>query len=114
MNEPKLEGFWYSSREPHFPMPIPSVLSDDEAKKIHDLIKQKERTAYLCLYRGMSPSRLEKSHVGNGTYETPEWHWPEGFAEHYVLKHKVKPTDEFLKFIGYNDEQAQTDSTNDM
>ena len=104
MSEPRKEGFWYSKREPHFPMPTPYILTEAEAKKIFDLIKLKEQSAFLCLYRGMSPSRIKDGeYVGNGTYETEEWHWPQGFAEHYVLKYRVRPTEEFLEFIGYSD-----------
>lgn len=98
-----LEGFWYSVREPHFPMPVSNILSTEQAEKIFKLIKTKEAKAYLIRYKGMSPSRIEKCYVGSGTYSYGKWSWPEGFAEHYVLKHKVKPTDEFLDFIGYSD-----------
>jgi hypothetical protein len=38
----------------------------------------------------------------SGGYELEGWIWPGDFVEHYVLTHKVRPTDEFLKWIGYD------------
>jgi hypothetical protein len=49
------------------------------------------------------PPKVEcpKSPNGKHEYQLDGWKWPEDFAKHYVLDHKVKPTDEFLIFIGY-------------
>lgn len=100
--EPKIEGYWYSRSESEYPMPIANVLTEDQAKAIYALIKRKEGSARVLHYKGMSFSRIEPTVVvGTKEFVTDAWRWPEGFAEHYVLKHKVKPTAEFLAYIGY-------------
>ena len=99
----KIEGYWYANlfglRE--YPMPEPNVLTQEEAQKIHDLIKVKEKTAKITRYRGWSSSRITQERLGSTEYRTDEWLWPCDFASHYVLEHKVKPTDDFLEYIGY-------------
>lgn len=94
------EGFWYSEHEPHFPKPVPYVLTEAQAELIAAAIKKRERRAALIRYRGMAKSRIDNTFVGSGTYRTDMWEWPQGFAEHYVQKYRVKPTDKFLKYIG--------------
>lgn len=95
----KYEGFWYSKYEPNWPKPVPDVLTDEQALKVYNRIKQKEKTARATRYRGWSTSRIDGTHVGCTEYESGGWRWPEAFAPHYVLKYKVKPSDEFLKFL---------------
>lgn len=100
----KVEGYWWSKHEPQYPVPVPNVLTVEQAKQIYNLIKRKERSARHIQYRGWSTSRVDKkTHVGSGEYLTEKWIWPAGFAEHYVLLHRVKPSDEFLNFIGYRE-----------
>lgn len=84
-----------------YPTPIPNVLSEDEADEIYRLIVQKQNNATLVSYRGFSQSRITGERLGNKEYHTDEWIWPADFGPHYVLTHKVRPTDEFLKWIGY-------------
>lgn len=97
----KIEGYWYSEYEPQYPMPKPNVLTQEEAEDIFMKIIEKEKGARKTNYRGWSKSRINGERLGSGEFETTEWKWPEDFAEHYVLKHKVKPSDEFLKYIGH-------------
>jgi uncharacterized membrane protein YgcG len=66
------------------------------------LIKSKERLAKKVAYKGIAHSRIDNSTVGSEEYELNNWVWPAGFAEHYVRDNKVKPSDKFLQFIGYN------------
>ena len=80
---------------------IASNLTEEEAKTIYDLIVQKQKIAVKHYYRGPSTSRITGEMLGYDEYQTVEWRWPGDFAEHYVLKYRVKPTDEFLKYIGY-------------
>jgi len=101
MREQRIEGYWYSKYSPEYPMPIANILSDKEAEEIYNLIRKKEENANKVLYRGWSCSRITGESLGNAEYSTNEWSWPGDFSEHYVLKHKVKPTDDFLKYIGY-------------
>lgn len=103
----KQEGFWRSSHgyatdiEKNYPMPVANVLKESEAKEIFDLIVKKQNGAQKNRYRGLSGSRITGELLGCVEYETDEWVWPGDFAEHYVLTHKVKPTDEFLTYIGF-------------
>lgn len=93
----KLEGFWSDINKP-----IPNELTLDEANKIFHLIKIKEKSARKKRFKGPAFSRLDKNiEVGSAEYSLNNWSWPAGFAEHYVLKHHVKPSESFLKFIGY-------------
>jgi len=96
-----IEGYWYNKYSPEYPMPIPNQLTDLEASQIYDLIVEKQKTANEVRYRGFSQSRITGETLGCAEYQTTDWTWPADFAPHYVLKHKVRPTDEFLKFIGY-------------
>ena len=102
MSEKKIEGYWNSKKEPQYPMPIANVLTEHEAKKIYYLIKIKEKEAIKSAYRGLSPSRITNETLGNKEFSTDKWIWPGDFAKHYVLEHKVKPSADFLKYIGYD------------
>lgn len=118
----KIEGYWKESDDKiklesqihpgvfleriipaktNYPIPIPNVLSQEEAKIIYNLILEKEKTATKVAYMGDTFSRITGEILGNLEYEKDEWIWPGDFAKHYVLENKVKPTDEFLKYIGY-------------
>lgn len=100
----KIEGYWYeeyTELDKTYPMPIPNVLSEKEAEEIYNLIKEKETAANVVRYRGYSASRITGERLGSAEFATDEWIWPDYFAKHYVLTHKVKPTDAFLKYIGY-------------
>ena len=99
--EPKIEGYWYSEYEPQYPMPKANVLSDSEAQEIYDLIIEKQKTARVNSYKGSSTSRITQERLGSREFQTSEWRWPKDFAKHYVLDHKVKPTNEFLEYIGW-------------
>jgi hypothetical protein len=85
----------------NYPTPISNVLTEEEAQTIYDLIREKERIANCYGYMGLSASRITGERLGNKEYELNEWIWPGDFAEHYVLTHKVRPTEEFLKWVGY-------------
>lgn len=99
----KIEGYWKATNKScKLPMPMPNQLLSEQAENIYHLIKKLERSAYKVQYRGPSMSRIEKNViVGSAEFSKDGWAWPAGFAEHYVLKHRVRPSDEFLQFIGY-------------
>lgn len=118
MNKKKIEGYWKSEYSPQYPMPIPNQLTVTEAKKIYSLIKKIEdkcksnsewcnnpdwdNSKYIVQsYRGFSQSRITGERLGRSEYETPEYRFPEDFGSHYVLKHRVKPSHDFLKYIGF-------------
>lgn len=111
MNEPdkletneKIEGYWYSKHEPDYPIPITNKLNEKQANDIYILILEKEKLANQENYCGYSTSRITGENLGNIEYNFNDWCWTGDFAKHYVLEHKVKPTDEFLEFIGYPNE----------
>ena len=97
----KIEGYWYSELSSEYPMPVKDVLTEQEAIKIYGLIKLKEEEARLIRYKGPTRSRITGEYLGSREYATLEWRWPADFAKHYVLENRVKPTDEFLDYIGY-------------
>lgn len=97
----KIEGYWYSQYETQWPKPIPNALTESEAGEIFSLIKKKEKEMRRVGYKGYSKSRFTGERLSSYEFESKEWVFPELFAEHYVLLHRVRPTDEFLKFIGY-------------
>ena len=98
----KIEGYWWSKYHTEYEVPVPDVLTEGQSEKIYSLIKEKEKSATRTLYRGFSISRIDnKTIVGSAEFSTDKWIWPDGFADHCVLKHKVKPSNEFLEYIGY-------------
>ncbi len=103
LNGKRIEGYWYSKDSPQYPKPIAHQLTKTQAKQIFDLIKVKEQESELIYTRGFSRSRIDETVVGTKEYHHKEWLWPEGFAEHYVLKYQVKPSEDFLKFIGWKE-----------
>lgn len=103
LKERKIEGYWYSTYQPEYPMPIPNELTEEQSNTIYNLIIQKQSEAYEVRYRGLSRSRIDETTLGCCEYQTEEWIWPGDFATHYVLKYRVKPSDEFLKYIGYDE-----------
>lgn len=103
----KIEGYWktenpYFEEETEYPVPVPNVLTQDEADTIYALILAKQNIAEVNYYKGCSVSRITNERLGNIEYETDQWKWSGDFGKHYVFDHKVKPTNEFLKYIGYD------------
>jgi hypothetical protein len=103
----KIEGYWFEEPYSHlskpspYPMPVPNAISQEIADEIYECIVRKEATAKKELYRGWTCSRITGENLGNAEYQTDEWIWPGDFAKHYVKNHRVKPTDDFLLYIGY-------------
>ena len=104
----KREGYWTSGFHPEYPQPIPNVLTEEQSLQIYNKIVELENMCRSRIspdynikrYLGMSTSRFTGERLSNAEYSTPEWQWPDGFAKHYVLEHRVKPSDEFLKYLG--------------
>lgn len=97
----KIEGYWWSKTEPQYPMPEADILTQEEAEEISRLIEIKEQEAEVLRYKGMTTSRITGERMGSTEFILDDWVWPVDFRPHYVLEHKVKPTDDFLRFIGY-------------
>jgi len=100
-NTTRIEGYWHSKYEPRFPMPEKDELSQEEADKIYELILKKEAITNKVQFRGYSMSRIDNTIVGSAEYRNEDWWWPDGFASHYVKKYRVKPSTQFLQYIGY-------------
>lgn len=96
----KREGFWKSSLEPHLPEPKPEVLNPKQAFELYDIITKLEKIAKKTTYRGVSHSRITGEKLGCAEYTFSDWSWPGDFAKHYVLEYRVKPSDDFLEFLG--------------
>lgn len=121
------EGYWYCKWEhKDFPKPIKNELTEEESKEVFRLMKIKEDECFknYVLYsqntddeleeiegyssdigiestKGLSPCRLCDDVAGNLEYFYDGTTWTGGLGHHYVLKHRVKPSDSFLKFIGF-------------
>lgn len=96
----KVEGYWWSESTPEYPMPEIGVLTPEQAFKIYEKIVSIEQIAKKTTYRGPSHSRITGELLGNAEYQFADWTWPGDFAKHYVLHHRVRPSAEFLKFLG--------------
>jgi hypothetical protein len=101
MADPVIVGYWRKTfnDKDDLPWPVPNELSDEQAKIVYDLIVKKQKSAGETRYRGRSRSRITGESLGCSEYETSEFIWPGDYAKHYVLEHRVKPPDEFLKFL---------------
>jgi len=109
----KVEGYWaVSAQQLDSPFPFPARSPSPWPGKDQFLLKlqEKQKTAKVTAYRGMSHCRLPESDGcqcgdSNGyqeyevtTAEGTTVKWPEGF-EHYVAVHNVKPSKEFYTII---------------
>uniref|UniRef100_A0A6M3L0S4 Uncharacterized protein n=1 Tax=viral metagenome TaxID=1070528 RepID=A0A6M3L0S4_9ZZZZ len=104
------EGFWYGKKEPNLPFP---KTSDDKKwmnkkikfirklERIEDIIESSINIGKISSYKGFSKCRICKQKVGSREFEFKNWIWPEGFL-HYIEKHNIKPTDDFIKFINHH------------
>jgi hypothetical protein len=82
-------------------MPEIAVLTPAQSFEVYNAIILLERTvAKVESYRGLSHSRITGELLGCKEYYFAGWVWPGDFAKHYVLNYRVKPTDEFLEFLG--------------
>jgi hypothetical protein len=98
-------GFWrqYEKKRsddmyPELPFPEPNLEKWDGQDEFVQNMKKRQNKLGLIRYRGFSTCRICKCSNGTGTYDTGKAEWPEG-ALHYVEKHNVKPSQEFIDFI---------------
>lgn len=108
MSNVKIEGYWWSEREPQFPKPehsnIPFENKDKVIEKLKDLqinrLKefQGNRRVSITHFKGFSICRCCKQSNGSGEYSHKNWKWPEGLL-HYIEAHNVRPSDDFLKEV---------------
>jgi len=88
-------GYWYSEREPEFPMPT----SADEFEHKDEVIEYLNNGEVRHRWRGMSSCRLcDLRHNGSRCLTDRKYIWPEGLA-HYVEEHNTPLPEEFIKYI---------------
>jgi len=101
-------GYWYSDREPNFPMPEVGSLcyqctefgADPDCHcSNHTVIEYLENGNKLDAWRGFSSCRI-CGHVPNGSKCLTDgtYQWPEGLA-HYVREHNTPLPQDFLDHI---------------
>lgn len=86
------------------------MLTQNERKEINKLLKRVEAKARVAVYKGLSHSRLTGEILGASEFKYKGWTWPKDFRPHYVLRFGVKPSDEFLEFIGYSPAKSRLTS----
>jgi hypothetical protein len=98
------EGFWhdkYERKNDGLPMPVANKNPWGNQQFFLEVLNRVEKgiriTPDMC-YRGYSECRICKCVNGSMEYQLDEWIWPEGFR-HYVDRHNVKPSNEFIAFI---------------
>jgi hypothetical protein len=109
-----VEGYWrrIGDDDDGDPYPVPRPNADHHPWLERDCFLRKIREIEARLtaagppgyvrYRGLAPSRVEAgATVGNGEFEdrVNGVCWPEGYAAHYVDKHRVLPSEEFYEYV---------------
>ena len=97
------EGFWYSKLEPNFPKPCRGLFTNKKERDIFlNNLEEVELHARIIIYKGPSNCRICNNLNGCATYhfeyKNIRYEWPDGF-KHYIEKHKVKPTKQFIDMI---------------
>lgn len=96
----RIEGYWRSQSEPHYPMPIAQAepVSRDFLYKLRKI----ESRLYMEHYKGSSKCRICGIDLGNGEYQlgrrSSGWAWPQGLM-HYLIMHNVHPSAQFVTAI---------------
>lgn len=91
-----LEGFWYSEREPHLPMPVPGEMEDREG--FVAALRRLQSRLPTTAYRGWSNCRICGGMNGSEEYKHGVWEWPSGYL-HYIVEHGVVPSPEFEAMV---------------
>ena len=92
----KIEGYWYSSSEPQYPVPKPR--KSPISREFLDKLSAVEAIAEKYGFRGWSTCRCCCKPNGSQEYKFNGWIWPEGFM-HYLTEHNVHPTPAFMDMI---------------
>lgn len=107
-----VEGYWATSPfieqdmyHGKYPFPISHKQPWPGKQKFFEklvLIEASNKVELICM-RGVAPSRLESSFVGNCEFHYKDDHhtiiWTDAFNSHYVAKYNVKPSREFYDFV---------------
>lgn len=125
------EGFWHNTCEPDDGLPIPTasekswknqnlflkalILVEEKLLRVHQINVDFYNNhggpiiaENVICYRGFSSCRICETLNCSREFSMNGWQWPEGFR-HYIEKHNVKPSGEFITFI-LNKSQAELSS----
>lgn len=85
-------GYWYSTYELQYPMPVENSASDEQVKKQLEILKHFKLDASEVHFRGFSTCRI--CGVINGSSEFQDSIYNEKYGipsglEHYIRDHKV-------------------------
>lgn len=104
-----VEGYWGQSADDitEFPWPRPYLHGSWPEKgvfleRLAAIEGSLAAAGRLRQYRGLAPSRLDPGEmVGSGEFvdETNGVVWPEGYAQHYVDRHNVLPSEQFYDYV---------------
>jgi hypothetical protein len=98
MKHRKIIGYWYSTFEPQYPMPIANNVPFPNKINIIKALQAKEAVAQKKFAKGWSTCRICKKSNGSVEYESGNYTWPEGYL-HYLEDHNVVPDSEFVKWL---------------
>lgn len=70
----------------------------EESEEFLKMLDKVEAKAYSVHLKGWSDCRICGQDIGSVEFEYRNWNWPIGLS-HYIEKHLVKPSNEFIKFI---------------
>ncbi len=123
-----VEGYWAQGKNPlcdwykgRYPFPISSNDAWPGKDEFLDKLAKIERLAeevdimdfnppapnkvWRYIFRGLAPSRLDKSLLGCSEFsyrvgsDGKKINWTDAMGEHYVKKYNVKPSREFYEFV---------------
>lgn len=89
------EGYWYSPAQPNLPKPIQHEKPVKNKAKIVARMKTVAANFSGGMQKGFSTCRICKERNGSCDVSYNGFTWPIGYI-HYVEKHNVHPTQEFL------------------
>lgn len=103
INKRRVEGYWNTKDNdyPQYPMPVRHNKKWKKSeflahlKVVENDLDGKTRCHYM---KGTSRCRLCDEGNGSGEFSRGKWDWPDGLV-HYITKHGVKPSDDFIEFI---------------
>lgn len=95
-----IEGYWRKKKSDgdSLSWPIENSATVKESEKLLEMLVSVEDKAHRVHYKGWSDCRICGKVNGSIEFEYKNWKWPEGLY-HYINAHRVRPSDEFVKFI---------------
>lgn len=103
INKRQVEGYWNTKDNdyPQYPMP---VRHNKKWKKSEFLVHLKvvqndlDGKTSQGFMKGWSTCRVCQAKCGSSEFARGKYDWPDGLV-HYITKHGVKPSDDFIEFI---------------